>query len=294
MVKSEVVRQVLSELSRERQPIQYGILGGNAGDALIDLGFFDLARTIDLPYEVVDLKAVDPARPLVISGGGGLVDEWGDRGSRPVIEQISRVVPRLIVLPQTVRGNEDLLGSLGEHVVFFAREASSYAHAKEHASGGARILLDHDMAFNLDARALLGGAAATIPRIGSVKDLARFGLYGVAAARGRFHNTIAVKRKDAERSGLRRPLRIYNDLSFVTAFRGRDKSTVENTGRLFLKLIDSYSRIRTDRLHVGIGAFLLGKQVELVNNSNSKIRGIYEQSMTGSDNVRFIDGWASK
>ncbi len=284
-MRTELVRQVLSELPQGGRPFQYGILGGNAGDALIDLGFFELARHDKFDYEVVDLEAVDPSRPLVLSGGGGLVGEWGDAGSRRTIDRLHRTVPHLVVLPQTVRGNEDLLASLGEHVTFFTRERQSYEHARRHASGGARVLLDHDMAFNLDAREFLNDRKPRAPRVRSAKDLVRLCLYGVASARGHMCDSIDVRRKDGERTSKRKPLQVYNDLSFVSAFRGYDQQTIENTGRLFLKLIDRYSKVTTDRLHVGIGAFLLGKKVELVNNSNSKIQGIYDYSMSPHSSV---------
>lgn len=287
-MRTELVHQVLSELAQSHGRLQYGILGGNAGDALIDLGFFDLASETGLDYEVVDLKRVDPNRPLVLSGGGGLVDEWGEAGSRTIIDRLHRMPAPLVVLPQTVRGNVELLTALGENVTLFTRETLSYEHAREHATGGARVLIDHDMAFNLNARRFLDQGPASLPRIRSVKDAVRFGLYNLAKVRSRLFKSITVRRKDVESAGGSRSLRVYNDLSFVTAFRGYDEATVRNTGKMLLEVIDGYQTVTTDRLHVGIGAFLLGKDVLFVNNSNSKIKGIYEFSMSSHEHVRFV------
>ncbi len=284
---TEQVHQVLSDVVRDGGRLQYVILGGNAGDALIDLGFFDLARKTGLDYEVVEASKVDPTRPLVLSGGGGLVDEWGEAGSRRIIDGLHRMSAPFIVLPQTVRGNESLLASLGPNVTFFTRELESYEHARAHATGGARVLLDHDMAFNLDARRFLDEGRARRPRIASLKDAVRFGLYAVAKLRSRLFDSITVRRKDVESAGGTKSPRVYNDLSFVSAFRGYDEDTVRNTGKLLLELIDGYSTVTSDRLHVGIGAYLLGKNVRFVNNSNSKIRGIYEFSMSSNENVSF-------
>lgn len=285
---TEQVHQVLSELAQDGGRLQYVILGGNAGDALIDLGFFDLARQTGLDYEVVGISDVDPERPLVLSGGGGLVEEWGEAGSRTILQRLHRMPAPLVVLPQTVRGNEDLMASLGSNVTFFTRERASYEHVLKHATGGARVLLDHDMAFNLDARRFLDEGRARRPRIASIKDAVRFGLYAIAKTRSRLFDSITVRRKDVESAGGARSPRVYNDLSFVSAFRGYDEATVRNTGKLLLELIDGYSTVTSDRLHVGVGAFLLGKKVIFVNNSNSKIRGIYEYSMSTSDNVKFM------
>lgn len=287
-MRTELVHTVLSELARDGGRLQYGILGGNAGDALIDLGFFDLASATGLEYEVVDLAKVDPSRPLVLSGGGGLVDEWGAAGSRSIIDRLHRRAAPFVVLPQTVRGNVELLSSLGSNVTFFAREEQSYEHARKHATGGARVLIDHDMAFNLDARRFLDEGPAKRPRIKGTKDAVRFGLYNVAKIRSRLFGTITVRRKDAESASGSKSMRVYNDLSFVTAFRGYDEATVRNTGKLLLEVIDGYEAVTTDRLHVGIGAFLLGKEVLFVNNSNSKIKGIYEYSMASNEKVRFV------
>lgn len=286
-MRTELVHEVLSKLARTDGRLQYGILGGNAGDALIDLGFFDLASAMGLDYEVVDLAMVDVHRPLVLSGGGGLVDEWGEAGSRTIIDRLHRMPAPLVVLPQTVRGNEELLASLGDNVTLFTREEQSYEHVRKHATGGAQVLLDHDMAFNLDARGFLDQGRARAPRVASVKDAVRFGLYNLAKVRSRMFKSIVVRRKDVESGGAKKSLRVYNDLSFVTAFRGYDEATVRNTGKLLLELIDGYESVTTDRLHVGIGAFLLGKNVLFVNNSNSKIKGIYEYSMSQYDAIRF-------
>jgi exopolysaccharide biosynthesis predicted pyruvyltransferase EpsI len=60
--------------------------------------------------------------------------------------------------------------------------------------------------------------------------------------------------------------------------------------RLHLKY-DEYSAdiIVTDRLHVGIGSMLLGKEVFLIDNSYGKISEVYRHSMQSIARVHFID-----
>lgn len=58
----------------------------------------------------------------------------------------------------------------------------------------------------------------------------------------------------------------------------------------FFAEIAKYREIRTDRLHVAIGACLLGKKVQLFANGYFKNRSIYKSSLEGYfDDVEFID-----
>jgi len=60
-------------------------------------------------------------------------------------------------------------------------------------------------------------------------------------------------------------------------------------GKLFLTGIDMADIVVTDRLHVGIGAMLLGKEVFLLDNSYGKVSGVYEYSMTQCPRVHFVN-----
>lgn len=50
---------------------------------------------------------------------------------------------------------------------------------------------------------------------------------------------------------------------------------------VFLRLIDQFSEIATDRLHIAIGAILLGKRVWLAEGSYFKMRAIFNSSIKG-------------
>ncbi len=232
-MRSRAVQAVLEQLKEDSVLPQYVVLGGNAGDALIDLGFFALAEEVGLRFDLVLLEDVDPSRTVIISGSGGLVKEWSASWARQVVEELHRRVAHLVILPSTIRGQEELLADFGDNVTVFTRERQSYDHALQYARNGARVLVDHDMAFNLDARKFIREGRGRLPRLRGVKDLVRLGLYAVASLRGHVRSSITVRRGDAEGVASGRPRQIYNDLSFVTAFRGRDGVTLENTGRLF-------------------------------------------------------------
>ena len=58
---------------------------------------------------------------------------------------------------------------------------------------------------------------------------------------------------------------------------------------VLLRMIDQFSEIATDRLHIAIGAILLGKRVLLSEGSYFKIRAIYNSSIKGIfDNCELV------
>ena len=48
-------------------------------------------------------------------------------------------------------------------------------------------------------------------------------------------------------------------------------------------VIDRYRNIVTNRLHVAVISYLLGKNIELYDNSYCKVSGVYEMSMFGKN-----------
>jgi hypothetical protein len=58
----------------------------------------------------------------------------------------------------------------------------------------------------------------------------------------------------------------------------------------FLRYIDQFEHILTDRLHVAIGGALLDKKVTLLSGNYFKIKAIYDSSIAGIfDNIEFIE-----
>jgi CDP-glycerol glycerophosphotransferase len=58
----------------------------------------------------------------------------------------------------------------------------------------------------------------------------------------------------------------------------------------FLRYLDQFEHILTDRLHVAIGGALLGKQVTVLSGSYFKIKAIYRSSIAGIfDNIEFVE-----
>ena len=58
--------------------------------------------------------------------------------------------------------------------------------------------------------------------------------------------------------------------------------------KIFLSIIDSTDIVVTDRLHVGIGAFLMGKTVYVYDNNYGKVSGVYDTTLGCYDSVHLV------
>ena len=61
----------------------------------------------------------------------------------------------------------------------------------------------------------------------------------------------------------------------------------------YRKLVGRASAVITNRLHVALPSAILGKQVILVETGYHKLRGVYEQSLSGAPNVLLVDHFSS-
>ncbi|MGD7708199.1 polysaccharide pyruvyl transferase family protein [Microlunatus sp. Y2014] len=285
MQRTRTVAEVLNELVAEEVHATYVLAPGNAGDCLISAGFFSLADQLGLSYEVVAPSDPIPAdATTVFAGGGGIAPEWSsDYKSR--IEVQAQTGSPVIVMPVSVRGNESFLAGLGSNVTLFLREQRSYEHAVQHATNGCEVLVDHDTAFHLDAREYLRTYVVIDHHVNlAPKELVRRALYVFAYTLALTKRTIAAFRVDAEaNAAVKVPRHLWTDLSVISFFGWATKAECAYTTYQFLRLLDRYDVIATDRLHVAVGAALLGKHVELYDNSYFKCRAIHEMSMREYD-----------
>lgn len=279
------VFEVLSTLQGCGQKIFYFPNGGNAGDALINLGFYEVARRVGLEFEEVereDIPKIPTGSVAIVAGGGALVPEWS--ATPRTVNCLVDAGLQGIILPHSIRGVDELISALPNNWVVFCREKKSEAYCRS-LDPAAKILLDHDMAFHLDAIKLRG---SSLPRgvffrkVLSPKNWLRYAASGYHLIRSLFNKELAVFRCDKEANpSLDVPRRKYNDLSAVARFGSGTRSGSAYSGILLLKLIDRYQVIHTDRLHVAIAASMLGKDVTVYSNSYYKLDAVYEMSIEG-------------
>ena len=67
-----------------------------------------------------------------------------------------------------------------------------------------------------------------------------------------------------------------------------DKTFSKILANAFLAMIDTVDVVVTDRLHVGICGYLLGKEVVLIDNSYGKLSSVYQYSCQEFENVALI------
>jgi exopolysaccharide biosynthesis predicted pyruvyltransferase EpsI len=115
----------------------------------------------------------------------------------------------------------------------------------------------------------------------SAQELTAQNEYAVAY----FLRTDSESNTDWEKIGVQSTL----DLSLCMGSDSREPGEVAFYGKLFLAGIDMADIVVTDRLHVGIGSMLMGKEVFLLDNSYGKVSGVYEHSMKQCPRVHFVE-----
>ena len=263
---------------------------GNAGDNLIAVGAMHFFKAIGLKPKMVPYDGTYPDANLIFGGGGNFIELYGD--VRDFFLRNKDSARSIILLPHTVRGNEDLLAELGGNCTLFAREASSEAHLREHVRA-ASVRRGHDMAFFCDLEAVKRGPTER-PGLDDLRSLllwkakvARRRLLwrGTGSPDGRILNSF---RDDAEKTNISLPCGNV-DLSYrYQYFQDMSLFMSERIVRALLKAIEPYETVRSNRLHIVILAAMMGKQVEAFDNSYGKVGDVCRASLNGLVNVRFM------
>ena len=251
---------------------------GNMGDMLIDaatLLFFDEHK---LDYERFDGKH---AGNTVVYGGGGTwtpdyEESW--QNFLPLFAAAEKVV----ILPSSFYNCPRFLAALDERFTVFCRERRSFDYLREN-SGGAKIILDHDMAFRIN-KSLFEQPFLLCPETRRIViNLSRH----CPAAQNAQNKTGLFLRGDCESACGRSGGIDLSDFGY-----GGNSSTNEYmyaVARIMLSFVDCHESVVTDRLHVGIAGALMGKEVYLLDNSYKKLSGVFHNSMGAYPRVHLVD-----
>jgi exopolysaccharide biosynthesis predicted pyruvyltransferase EpsI len=253
---------------------------GNAGDALISAATLAAFARNGVDATAIDLDAAVEGRVVVLGGGGNFIPLY-----HQIAEAIGRFAGRahrLVLLPHTIRGNEATLQKLDTTCTIFCRDEPSYGHVRA-IRPDIDVRIAHDMAFHLDAAAFLADAA--LAERAAPLWRAALAKHGIDEARLRDPKGIMLCRLDRESRS--QPPRSDLDISHVFTF-GTGPAQAPLGAWCFLKTISLARRIVTDRLHVAIGAALLGVPCRFYDNSYGKNEAVYRRSMAGRfASVRF-------
>ncbi len=248
---------------------------GNMGDMLIaaaTLQFFDRNK---LPYTMFQ-KSSKPE--TIVYGGGGI---WTNDYKEAWINILPyfQTAQKILILPGSFYNCSKLVEQLDERFIVFCREQQSYEYLTN-ANTKAEILLDHDMAFRLDAT-IFQPRHFTLSR-NTVQAIKKLDL-----TRPKLSSVGYFLRKDCES--------IYDystDLDLSALLYGNYHSTKDYImfcALLMLCVVDSVNAVVTDRLHVGIASILMGKPTYLLDNSYKKVSNVYNHTLKSCQSVYLLN-----
>ena len=233
--------------------------GGNLGDCLIASATIQAFQKAGIPWSLIRGKrqSVRPSDLLVFGGGGSLVPLY--EGGIQCVESLQRLGAPVVVLPQTVRGNE-VFWKQAEGVTVFCRDFGSL----DFLGGFPNIpaFLADDMALRLDLN------EDPFTTVAAYRDV---------MVAGKELRVLLAYRRDHEAVGPAGDGSI--DISALAHPAMDSIESIHSNTCAFLTMLASYSEIQTDRLHVAISGSLLGIPVQLRDNANGKNRAVYETSL---------------
>lgn len=277
-----------------REPFIYVPNPGNAGDAVIAAATYQTFDRLGLTYEMPRPETVDVRDRVVVYGGGGNLVGPGTYSAR-FLTHCHQQAKRLVILPQTVKNIDQLLGEMGGNVDVICRERTSFDYVSERTSK-VKVFLADDMAFSLDVDALLTAPAKAKPaplrayyqrryrNLLSSRDLR-------TELRARFVHSIVRKAAATAGSGELYSFRLDGekteiaiphgnvDLSEIFSFGLKSQHAAYFTTYHLLSFLRRFPVVHTNRLHVAISGAILGLKVNFYDNNYYKCREVYRFSM---------------
>jgi exopolysaccharide biosynthesis predicted pyruvyltransferase EpsI len=228
---------------------------GNYGDSLIWHRTKILLLSLNISEHYVGIPSPKYNDVLFIDGGGNLVDYYSD--VRDFLIKKPALYDEIIILPHTIFGEKqiEVLNNISSKLTVFCRERVS-AKFLEDRLAHSEVYLWHDCAFYNKFSPVSSGEAA-----------------------------LNAFRSDKE-SILHTLPESNNDLSY----NGYATKPLNE----LIDVLQKYEQINTDRLHIAIGATLLGKQVRLFPNSYYKNRAVFDYSLKEFSNVSFVENFNSQ
>ena len=246
---------------------------GNLGDMLIAASSLLFFQKYKLPYVLYrNTNNFD----IIVYGGGGIWTEDYQASWIKVLE-IFQKAKKVIILPSSFYKCDKLLDIMDERFTIFCREKQSYNYLTQKPTK-AKIFLDHDMALRLSKNIFSLKQINISPEDQHLMQIIRKN-YKPTSEVGIF------LRQDCEQNQNHQ-----TDFDISAYGGGNNKSNSEHifyTALLMLKMVNQVKTVITDRLHVGISAILMGKEVYLLDNSYGKISAVYKHSLSRYPNVHF-------
>lgn len=275
----------LKELSNDGKKIIFRPNLGNAGDALINVGFYEIATKLSLKYKTVDNKAPLPLRIgdhiMLMSGGGNLVEEWP--GTYDLLANARERSYNIVMAPQSVTLSEEKLKEIfikGD--VIFCREHRTFERL-QCMDLQVDVYLAHDLAFwvnvdNVKRNADVYSIFHKRKLVQNLKRSVRLLLVLFHYLRSMLATRINANRTDSEGASSKKFDYIF-DISRLCQFDLDSRVGNYTSAYLFLATINFYQVIKTNRLHIMIASYLLDKEFSYSDNSYGKLSAVYDYSI---------------
>jgi exopolysaccharide biosynthesis predicted pyruvyltransferase EpsI len=281
-----------------------------------------LFEKLGVCYEVFDENAsYGDGWTLIYGGGGACVPYWN------ILDKLKAIftmpgIERCIILPHSIRECPELLAVMDSRFTVFCREKASFEYCRS-MNGQAEFVLADDMALTLDlddfpklsaaerkapsSWQVMGASLGLVSRSHSkrIKTLAKLDhktrrrmlkeLERHILPFGHGLKIAWFMRRDQEKTdviGDSMPGIPFMDLSRYGGGDCRDELVNYLGVELFLQAINEVDVVVTDRLHVGVGAALLGKHLVWLDNAYGKVCGVFQNSMTHIPHIYFANSKA--
>jgi exopolysaccharide biosynthesis predicted pyruvyltransferase EpsI len=251
---------------------------GNAGDSLISAASMQCMRRAGVHFEPITLESNVDKQVVILGGGGNLVPMY--ETIQRALENFKDRAQEIVLLPHTIRGNEELLTSLPANCTLFCRDVPSYEHVLSLGVRAEKVLA-HDMAFHLDVDELMDDDHRDEYQSMFRSKLDDLKIYLHAQP---IVGEAYYVRRDGESAGVL--TRCDVDISSLFEF-GVWPGHAERASWCFIEAIRIVEKVVTDRLHVALASALLEKPCVLYDNSYHKNREVFRHSLQGWSTVSF-------
>ena len=288
---------------------------GNLGDCIMTNSEFQIFGSYKNDISVLtNYNYKNLKTPFnIVCGGAGIFVSYYEKECDIFFDVFkNKLMKQCIILPSSFYNIPKLIKLLDERFTIFCREKNSYDYLIN-SKTKAKIYLSDDMAFATDTK-FYYNTGFTNEQINNLKE--NINKYSTNEIRNVLDDyfikysvtynkvknilsfikqdkikTAYLLRQDDEKIFERNSNINSFDLSICGGIGNKsclDNAYVQILSELFLSAIDCADIIVTDRLHVGISAALLNKEVFLFDNNYGKVSGVYEQSMKQMKNVHLL------
>jgi hypothetical protein len=283
-VENDEITKALTSLGK----FAYRANGGNLGDCAIACSEYQMMERLSLPYVAIteENKGVVMSKPfnLVYGGGGAWVR---CQGYKPILDEFlkNKNIEKCVILPSSFDGCDDVLEALDERFTVFCRDRKSYEYCTS-GNRRAKFILHDDMAFSLNLKLL--NLSMTIDDIQHPKIRRAFECIEAFLKDHDDFDDANMFRTDCERTSIGIPSDNF-DISRQFAMKGTviTRNIAEHCTEVMLHGLIPFDEISTNRLHVAILSSLLGKKVNMYDNSYGKLKNVYEYSLKSKKNIVF-------